>query len=139
VRRKNPTWSKDLKSYLDNIQKRDLDVTTVNTSAKEKFLSFTTTDKAFTERSSQDQEKTRSDRQPKNRSEIKMVASHVAIIIRPAKLSGPGSVTTGRKESPLPGLRINWPEKLKIQTPWAASIFSNPKLRKNSLNHSFEE
>ena len=69
--RQNPNWPKDLKSYLDNIQKRDLDETTVNTSAKEKSVSFTTTDKAFTERSSQHQEKARSDRQPKNRSEIK--------------------------------------------------------------------
>ena len=33
-RRQNPNWPKDLKSYLDNIQKRDLDGTTVNSSAK---------------------------------------------------------------------------------------------------------
>jgi hypothetical protein len=60
-RRQNPTWPKDLKTYLDNIQKRDLDGATVNTSAKKKSMCFTTTDKAFTERSLQDQEKSKSD------------------------------------------------------------------------------
>ena len=108
---------------MDNIQKRDFDATIVNTPAKEKSVSFTTADKAFAEeRSFQDQEEKKPIDSLKIDQRSKMVTSHVAIIIHPVKLTGPGSVTTGRKGFPLQKLRINWPERLKINPPWAASI-----------------
>ena len=44
---------------------------------------------------------------PKIVQRSKIVTSHVAIIIHPAKLTGRGSVIMGRKESPLPSFQTN--------------------------------
>jgi hypothetical protein len=139
-RRQNPNWPKDLKSYLNNIQKRDMDGTTVNTSAKEKSVSFTTTDKAFTERSPQDQEKARSDRQPKNRSEIQdgdipRCDNHPS-----SKTHWTWECNYGKKGISPSKTSNKLAGESKDQNPLGCvHCFSNPKLRKNSLNHSFEE
>ena len=56
-RRQNTNWHKDLKSYLDIIQKRDLDFSGTAIPAQEKSASFTFTDKASTARSRTDTER----------------------------------------------------------------------------------
>ena len=140
-RRQNPNWPKDLKSYLDNIQRRDLDGTTVNTSAKEKSVSFTTTtDKAFTQRSSQDQEKARSDRQPKNRSEIQDGDIQRCDNHPSSKTHWTWECNYGKKGISPSKTSNKLAGESKDQNPLGCvHCFSNPKLRKNSLNHSFEE
>ena len=140
-RRQNPTWSKDLKSYLANIQKRDLDGAPVNLSAKEKSVSFTTTNKALAEISPQDQEKSKSDRQPRNRSEIQdgdipRCDNHPS-----SKTHWTWECNYGKKgiSPPKPPNKLAGGET-KDQNPLGCiHCFSNPKLRKNSLNHSLEE
>ena len=139
-RRQNPNWPKDLKSYLDNIQRRDSEGTIINTPVKEKSVSFTTTDKAFTERSSQDQEKAKSDRQPRNRSEIQDGDIPHCDNHPSSKTHWTWECNYGKK-----GISSSkTPNKLagesREQNPLGCvHCFSNPKLRKNSLNHSFEE
>ena len=101
-------------------------------------MSFTTTDKVFTERSSHDQEKTRSERQPKNRSEIQdgdipRCDNHPSSKTWECN-NGKKGISPPKTSNKLAG------GETKDQNPLGCiHCFSNPKLRKNSLNHFLEE
>ena len=150
-RRQNIDWRKDLQSYLAIIQNRDLNPTNVKSPVHEKSASFTSTDRAATAkvRGATERSDTSGSHQSRSQTDPDRSSSGDSFLPRNASEVRSGDIP---KCANHPSSKTHWTWECKGGKPTGndtrkrarsettssgcSYCFNNPKLQKNSLNHS---